>query len=169
MHAEVLSWVSESLRWWGCDESRKVSVLEFGSLDINGSVRSILEPISDNYLGIDANYGKGVDIIADASVFKHSDLFDIVVCCEVFEHTALWPSIIKNAYANLNYGGLFICTMAGVGRPPHSALDENPVRDWEHYQNVDETQLSSQLAIFATFQTDVINQDTRGRAIKRAQ
>ena len=166
MHAEVLSWVSESLDWWGTGKSRKFDVLEFGSLDINGSVRSILEPVAHRYVGIDANYGKGVDLIADASTFRDFQLFDIVVCCEVFEHTPLWPLIVKNARNNLREGGLFICTMAGAGRAPHSALDENPKRDWEYYENVDEHQLSTHLSIFARFETSIVNQDTRGRAIK---
>ena len=166
MHAEVLSWVDESMNWWAEKPSKKLNVLEFGSLDINGSVRSILESTSERYVGVDVNFGKGVDVVGDASVFRDIDLFDVVVCCEVFEHTPLWKTIILNAYNNLVPGGLFICTMAGLGRPPHSALDENPIREWEFYGNVSERELSQELQLFSRYETNVVNFDTRGRAVK---
>lgn len=163
MHREVLDWVSDSVAWWG---KRSKSVLEFGSLDINGSVRAILETNKTRYVGIDIAYGKGVDVVADASVFRDVDTFDIVVCCEVFEHTPKWPKIIENARRNLNKGGLFIATMAGEGRPPHSAIDENPIRDFEYYANVTKDDIGDKLSIFKKYEVNVINTDTRCRAIK---
>lgn len=166
MHAEVLSWVEQSMAWWPNRPQRKLSILEFGSLDINGSVRSILEERSENYVGVDVNFGKGVDIVADASLFRDEKLFDVVVCCEVFEHTPAWKDIVRNSHNNLLLGGLFICTMAGLGRPPHSALDENPIREWEYYGNIEEQHLAAELTIFSKQETSVVNCDTRGRAIK---
>jgi SAM-dependent methyltransferase len=166
MHKEVLDWVEESVEWWGAPTPATLRVLEFGSLDINGSVRSVLAPLADSYTGIDANYGKGVDIVADASVFRGLGLFDLVVCCEVFEHTAKWAKIVTNAHSNLTPGGLFICTMAGEGRPTHSALDENPKRDWEYYRNVSGPELEREMGIFKNYEVGVLGQDTRGRGIK---
>lgn len=166
MHKEVLGWVEDSITWWGKPLSQSLRILEFGSLDINGSVRSVLTPLADTYIGIDANYGKGVDVVADASVFRDLGLFDLVVCCEVFEHSEKWPMIVANANANLTPGGLFVCTMAGEGRPPHSAIDENPKRDWEYYKNVSGPELERQMMIFSKFEIDVLGQDTRGRGIK---
>jgi SAM-dependent methyltransferase len=163
MHKEALDWVADSVTWWG---KKAISVLEFGSLDINGSVRSVLERPGIRYLGIDIAHGKGVDIVADAAVFRDTDLFDIVVCCEVFEHTEKWPQITKNAYRNLNIGGLFVCTMAGEGRHPHSAIDENPIRDFEYYKNVAKDELQASLTDFSLFEVNVVNNDTRGRAIR---
>jgi len=163
MHKEVLDWVQSSVEWWGQEAS---SVLEFGSLDINGSVRTLLEKPSTRYLGIDVVHGPGVDVVADASMFRDVQLFDVVVCCEVFEHTPKWPKIVANAWRNLRDGGLFIATMAGEGRQPHSAIDERPIRDFEYYSNVTKQQLHTELLIFRQFETDVVNADTRGRAIK---
>ncbi len=60
MHKEVLDWVEESFKWWGAKPS---SVLEFGSLDINGSVRSILQTADTLYVGIDIVHVKGVDVV----------------------------------------------------------------------------------------------------------
>lgn len=166
MHSQVLDWVSESVEWWKSKTKDKNSVLEFGSLDINGSVRSILEPISDRYIGIDPAFGKGVDIVADASVFRDTELFDIVVCCEVFEHTPKWPEIVRNAHRNLKPSGLFIATMAGEGRPPHSAIDENPIRPHEYYGNVTVSALRQEMAIFSNYEVNSLGFDTRGRGVK---
>lgn len=166
MHKAVLDWVEKSLSSWTPLTDRKLRVLEFGSVDINGSVRSILQPMSSDYVGIDPNYGRGVDIVADASVFRDIEPFDIVVCCEVFEHTPKWRLIIYNAHLNLVKGGLFIATMAGDGRNPHSAIDENPIRPWEYYANVGASELEPCMAIFERYEIDVFEQDTRVRAIK---
>lgn len=163
MHQEVINWVEDSIQWWGKSPDR---VLEFGSYDINGSVRSLLEKPNIQYVGIDIVYGKGVDIVADASVFSDLEKYDIVVCCEVFEHTPKWTQIIKNAYKNLSDGGLFIATMAGEGRFPHSAIDQNPIRDFEYYHNITKDELANELLMFSSFEVNVINADTRGRGIK---
>jgi SAM-dependent methyltransferase len=109
-------------------------VLEFGSLDINGSVRPLFK--TDSYLGIDLQGGPGVDIIADAMFFDHPTKFDCVVCCEVLEHAKFWDRIIQSAYRNLNSGGYFIVTCATDPREPHSARDGGALRPGEFYMNV---------------------------------
>ena len=174
MHAEVLGWVSQALSAYAASPGAKTSglrVLEFGSLDINGSVRSLfgeLTAAGGSYLGIDVQEGPGVDLVADASVYEDGTRYDIVVCAEVFEHTALWPKIIKNAHSLLVDGGAFIATMAGEGRPPHSAIDEKPIRDWEYYKNVTKDMLEKKLvdAMFSSYTVDVHKTDTRCWAFK---
>ena len=174
MHAEVLSWVAQALAVYKNEESAKklgAHILEIGSLDINGSVRSLFTKLVDDggsYIGIDVQEGPGVDLVADASVYTSDRQFDIVVCAEVFEHTPLWPKIIKNAHSLLLPGGMFIATMAGEGRPPHSAIDENPIRDWEYYKNVTAPMLDEKLkaAGFSAQAVDVHRTDTRCWAIK---
>jgi hypothetical protein len=79
MHSEAYNYVKQFA------EGRQFSrVLEFGSLDINGSVRDLFN--ADIYLGVDLQGGPGVDIVADAMFFDHPIKFDCVVCCEVLEH-----------------------------------------------------------------------------------
>lgn len=144
MHAEVLEWVESAFSGWlGAGHgttSEPITVLEFGSLDINGSVRSIFDGVGP-YTGVDMADGPGVDIVADAETYAHGTLVDVVVCCEVFEHAPRWRGIVQNAYRSLRHGGLFVATMAGDGRPPHSAIDEAPIRPWEYYGNVSENDL----------------------------
>jgi SAM-dependent methyltransferase len=75
-------------------------------------------------------------------------MFDVVVCTEVLEHvddaTAL--GIIRNAWEHLCPGGAFVMTCAGPGRHAHSAIDEQPIRPWEFYRNVDRDLLAGWLA-----------------------
>lgn len=174
MHGEVLGWVAESLAAYSdADTAKKTGarVLELGSLDINGSVRSLFNDLVSNggyYLGLDVQEGPGVDLVADASVYTEDTPYDIVVCAEVFEHTALWKKIIKNTHSLLVPGGMFIATMAGEGRHPHSAIDENPIRDWEYYKNVTGPMLEEGLgaAGFSEYSVNVRGTDTRCWAIK---
>jgi SAM-dependent methyltransferase len=110
------------------------NVLEFGSLNINGSVRDLV--VCENYWGIDLQEGPGVDEVADAVSFRTGPQ-DLVLCCEVLEHAPDVAGIIESAYDNLRYGGHFVITCATYPRLAHSALDGGPLRSYEHYKNVD--------------------------------
>ena len=172
MHHAVSDWVQSVL------ERRKnlegaqqtgLNVLEIGSLDINGTIRHLFDSlVSDggSYVGIDIQEGPGVDVVADAAAIKCKNPVDIIVCAEVFEHTPVWREIVKNSHENLKDRGLFIATMAGEGRAPHSAIDENPIRSWEYYRNVTATELSESLKMFTKAGVNVYQTDTRCWAIK---
>lgn len=166
MHQAVLHWVEESLNSWGCKDLSEISVLEFGSLDINGSVRSIIQHKCKAYLGLDIQDGPGVDLVADAGAFDTDQSFDVIICCEVFEHTPRWREIISNAHRLLTDGGIFIATMAGEGRSPHSAIDENPIRDWEYYANVGAWELNRHMKMFSRHSVDYQGTDLRTYGIK---
>lgn len=172
VHEAVASWVAEVLRRRAELPSAHPTgnrVLEVGSLDINGGVRHLFDDLTSGgglYVGIDAQSGPGVDLVADASVYKSPWPIDIVVCLEVFEHTSLWPKIIRNMHETLAPGGVFIATMAGEGRRPHSAIDEKPIRPWEYYQNVTGPMLESRLRDFSSYEVNVLGSDTRCWAVK---
>lgn len=165
MHGEVMDWVSKSFNNWVADR-KDLNILEIGSLDINGSVRSIFAQHAATYLGVDVQSGPGVDLVIDAAGMDTGPVFDVVVCAEVFEHAPEWREIVLRAHGNLVEGGIFIATMAGEGRPPHSAIDENPIRDWEYYANVTGPELKEALKPFAYAEVDILNTDTRCLAIK---
>lgn len=167
MHADAFSWTERVFNTWYKEEMGKLKVLEFGSLDINGSIRSIFEPVSSLYVGVDLQEGPGVDVLCGAHEFDSKEVFDVVVSCEVFEHTPLWKDIIDNAHRLLRPEGLFIATMAGEGRDPHSAVDGGPVLDWEYYGNVDFGELKRHLSnTFSGHEVDVLGPDLRCCAIK---
>lgn len=166
MHVDAFDWAKYSFNKWYMPGS-KTKVLEFGSLDINGSVRPIFMPSCVSYVGVDLQEGPGVDIVASAHDFSTAERFDVVVACEVFEHTPLWREIITNSHSLLREGGLFVATMAGEGRPPHSAIDENPIRDWEYYDNVGAWELNRHLSsTFLSHEINVHGPDLRCSAVK---
>jgi SAM-dependent methyltransferase len=167
MHNAAMEFIFTSFHNWKGDRT-DLNVLEIGSLDINGSVRPMFKPFQGNYVGIDMQEGPGVDIVADAAKFINFEAYDVIVCAEVFEHTPYWPQIIQNTYNNLVSGGLFIATMAGEGRYPHSAMDENPIREWEHYSNIGWWELQQTLKKygFENVNVSVSDQDTRCWAVK---
>lgn len=112
------------------------TVVEFGARNVNGSVRKLF--ICNRYWGIDLQSGIDVDEIADAAKWESPfENVDVVVCCEVLEHTPDYREIINSAYKALVPEGLFISTCATDPREPHSALDGGPLYDGEYYRNVD--------------------------------
>lgn len=129
MHDAAYRWVAEHAT------KGAASVLDIGGRNINGSVRDLF-PGADPYVALDILPGDGVDIVADAAEWNPDRSYDVVVCTEVFEHTATWPQICRTVFAALRPGGIAIVTMAGPGRPPHSALDGGPLRVDEYYANV---------------------------------
>ena len=135
-------------------------VLEFGSLDINGSVRSLFGDA--RYLGIDRVPGPGVDVVADAATWPgpgEFDLADTVVCCETMEHTPHGREIVDNAARCLSHGGVLIVTAATIGRAAHSAIDGGRLRPGEYYGDVLEADLRDWLgAHFETIHIEVNKQ-----------
>jgi hypothetical protein len=114
---------------------RPDAVLEIGSLDVNGGVRTLF-PSAKQYHGIDIAPGPGVDEVADAADWQASTLFDVVVSTEVLEHAPQWRDVVTNAWNALLAGGVLIMTCATDPRPPHSAIDGWDVRPGEWYANV---------------------------------
>src|SRR5262245_20137727 len=98
------------------------TVLDLGGRDINGSVRDLFRDAA-TYRTVDIQPGEGVDVVADAADWRPTSRYQVVVCCETFEHTERWPAICKTAFVALRPGGQFVTTMAGPGRPEHSAID----------------------------------------------
>ena len=112
-----------------------ISVLEIGSLDINGSVRALFGANVD-YHGLDVVDGPGVDEVGDAADWRASRCYDLVVSTEVLEHAPRWRDILTNAWDAVAPGGRLLATCATDPRAPHSAIDGLDVRPDEHYANV---------------------------------
>jgi hypothetical protein len=130
MHQQAYEFIAARARELG----RVGFVLELGSRMINGSVRGLFQ--TDRYIGIDVMPGPGVDIVANGAEFVPDGKPDVVVCCEVLEHTAAAPAIVSHALSLLPSGGVLLLTAAGPERAPHSAIDGGPLRGDEHYRNI---------------------------------
>jgi SAM-dependent methyltransferase len=161
MHPEAFDFVAKQR----AAMDRCESVVEFGSLDINGSVRSLFDGC--RYVGVDLVAGAGVDVVADASEWEPAEAVDCVVSCEVFEHLADWPALVAQAADILRPGGKLIVTCAGPGRGPHSAVDGNALRPDEHYGNVHPAVLADVLnRRFVDVHVEHLGADVRASAVK---
>lgn len=78
-----------------------LSVLDVGSLDVNGTYRPLIEPRGWDYTGLDIVPGPNVDVVA-ADPFDWpliSGSFDVVISGSTMEHvTAIWrwvPELVR--------------------------------------------------------------------------
>lgn len=97
------------------------SVLEVGSLDVNGSVRKVLQSRSVGYLGVDIVPGPGVDeVVQDVDdLLEREKRFDLIACCETLEHTLDPIRLVKSMKELLAPGGFLLLTTPGYNFPVH--------------------------------------------------
>ncbi len=127
MHASVMKWFEGLALDFG-----GARVLEVGSYDVNGSVRSIVERSGPaTYLGIDQEAGPGVDRVLNIEHMTDMlgrDMFDYVISTEVLEHAPAWADCIAAMVEVLRPGGTLIITTRSVGFPYHPY----PVDVWRY-------------------------------------
>jgi SAM-dependent methyltransferase len=94
-------------------------VLEIGSYDVNGTIRSIFESAAD-YVGVDLTPGPGVDVVGFGHEVAEPDAsFDAAISGECFEHDPHWKETFANMVRVTRPGGLVAFTCASRGRPEH--------------------------------------------------
>lgn len=97
-------------------------VLEVGSLNVNGTVRDVFQPMASEYIGIDMTEGKGVDIVMNAHDLLDKfgpESFDIVICSETLEHDNKPWVTVPQLHALLKPAGILIVTTPTTGFPEH--------------------------------------------------
>jgi len=122
----------------------KSKVLEVGSLDINGSMRSHF--FNCDYTGIDVGEGTGVDIVAEGQNYNSPDeTYDVCASGECFEHNPYWAETFANMVRMCKSEGLVFFTCATTGRKEHGTsrtdVESSPLtigKGWEYYRNLDE-------------------------------
>ena len=108
-----------------------LAILDVGSMDVNGSYRTLFDDPAWTYTGIDAAAGDGVDLVL-ADPYDWADLadesFDVVISGQVFEHIEFpWVTILEVARV-LRPGGL-VCIIVPAGGYEH----RYPVDCWRYY------------------------------------
>jgi hypothetical protein len=117
-----------------------VSVIEIGSLDINGTVRDFYTPT--RYVGVDVSAGPGVDLVCNGEDVDYPDeSFDVAVSAECFEHNPAWIETFINMHRVASKFVIFTC--ASDGRPEHGTTRTTPedspfTLDWDYYRNLTE-------------------------------
>ena len=117
-------------------------VLEFGSLNINGTVRDFFT--NCQYIGIDIGPGRDVDIVCEAQLYDApDDSFDQVISCETMEHNLYWAETFSNMIRLCRPGGLIVMTCATTGRSEHGTTrftpSDSPLtigQGWDYYRNL---------------------------------
>jgi SAM-dependent methyltransferase len=99
------------------------SVLEVGALDVNGSVRPVIEGFRPaRYVGVDIQEGPGVDELCDVTQLTArygEDQFDVVVSTELVEHVKDWRAAFTNMKRVLRPGGTILVTTRSRNFPIH--------------------------------------------------
>ena len=130
VHVEAFEFVTRAARVVPSPQR----VLEVGARNVNGSARDAW-PADTPWLGVDLLAGDGVDVVADFATAHIDGPFDLVVCCEVFEHARNVAALVDRMIDVLRPDGYLLMTCATDGRVPHGA-DGGGVRAGEWYRNV---------------------------------
>lgn len=132
MHKTVRDFV-HSMKTTYPDAFKGGRVVEFGSRDINGSVREFFE--ADEYIGVDAEVGEGVEVRSLCHEYKGKDLsFDMVISTEMLEHDPYWDLSIDRMVRLVKKDGSLLITCAGRHRHPHGHKTYTPIE--KYYRNL---------------------------------
>jgi SAM-dependent methyltransferase len=97
---------------------RGLRVLEVGSQNINGSLRSKVQALGPGeYLGVDMHRGLGVDAVCDATQLVPRfgcARWDLVISTEMLEHVWDWPAVVSNLKRSLSPLGHLLVTTRSV-------------------------------------------------------
>jgi len=155
-------------------------VIEIGSLDINGSIRSLFQKCQ--YTGVDVAPGRGVDVVAQGhTVEQDLGKWDVVCSTEMFEHNPRWADTWRRMLDLVRPGGLVFFTCATEGRAEHGTSRTTPSDSpltvgigWEYYKNLTEADFRAEAdlpAVFSDFEFTVepSHRDIYFWGIKRAR
>ncbi len=105
------------------DEVAGKKVIEVGSYDENGSLRSFIGTLKPaQYVGADIVKGYGVDVVCavDGLVERFGEeSFDVVVSTELLEHVKDWRNAIANMKKVCRRGGVMLITTRSRGFAYH--------------------------------------------------
>jgi hypothetical protein len=165
VHHEVRLFVEQLSRLYP-RHFRGATVLEVGSLNVNGTVRDFFTQCV--YLGIDLGPGPGVDEVTHICDGPDDCLgADVVISCEALEHDRRWRSSLPAMWSRVRPGGLLIVTCAGPARPRHGVHGSG---EWcsphtlDYYQGLGDEDLRAALDV--DWHTDSTDLDTRAYAVK---
>lgn len=124
-----------------------VSVLEIGSLNINGSVRDLFN--ASLYIGVDLEEGPSVDVVGQGQELSYDDnFFDVAISAECFEHNPYWLETFLNMCRMSSKFVMFTC--ASEGRLEHGTTRSAPecspfTLQWDYYKNLNQEDFTSHI------------------------
>ncbi len=134
-------------------------VLEIGSYDVNGNIRSLFAG-SAEYVGVDLTEGPGVDVVSFGHEYTSDTPFDAAISGECFEHDPHWADSLATMIRLTRPGGLVAFSCASRGRPEHgttrSLVDYSPGTQsigYDYYRNLDAADIEAGLDLAASFES----------------
>ena len=132
-------------------------VLEIGSLDLGGTIRSNFT--NCEYIGADVSKGPGVDIARQGQLLDFpTGHFDVTVSCECFEHNPWWVETFINMLRMTREGGLVVMTCATSCRAEHGTTRSLPNSSpltvemgWDYYRNLTERDIRRHIPLYNWF------------------
>jgi SAM-dependent methyltransferase len=109
------------------------TVLEAGSMDVNGSVRPHVEGLGPHsYIATDMRPGAGVDMVLAAEELpsRFSQMgggggFGVVISTEMLEHAKDWQAAVRGMIGVLAEGGVLVLTTRSEGFPLHGYPEDH--------------------------------------------
>ena len=129
MHPTALSNADFFFKTYLSPEKKDLTILEIGSQDVNGSLRSVC-PAGHSYIGVDFVKGKGVDVLLTDPYklpFEDSSI-DICLSSSVFEHSEMFWVLFLEILRVLKPNGLFYLNV-----PSNGDFHRYPVDCWRFY------------------------------------
>lgn len=114
MHVGNIEWLRDLNRQY---DFAKASLLELGSLNINGTARDYLRVAE--WVGIDLVAGRDVDIVCPANATSFSRTFDVILCTSMIEHDPNWRASLDWNLQWLRPGGHFLLSWGAEGNLHH--------------------------------------------------
>ncbi|WP_411879841.1 methyltransferase domain-containing protein [Polaromonas sp. YR568] len=109
--------------------STNLTIVDIGSQDVNGSLRSVAPP-DNKYVGVDFENAKGVDVVITDpySLPFENESVDVVVSSSCFEHSEFFWLLFNEALRILKPTGLLF-----INVPSNGAFHRYPVDCWRFY------------------------------------
>jgi len=120
---------------------KEISILEIGSYNVNGTIRSIFTN-SKKFIGVDVVNGPCVDVVYDGLNLNILDHFDLSISCECFEHNPYYLENFKKMTELTKNDGVVVFTCASIFRNEHgttrTTLSDSPgsMMKWDYYRNL---------------------------------
>lgn len=127
MHPTALAWGERFFQTYA--DGSAGTVVDIGSQDINGSLKSVCPP-SLKYVGVDFAKGKGVDVVLTDpyQLPFDNDSADIVLSSSCFEHSEMFWLLFVEILRVLKPSGLFYLNV-----PSNGMFHRYPVDCWRFY------------------------------------